>query len=140
MEKEKRRVFIADDEEVVLTSLKKLLVLKGFVVETCMDARQIINKIKAFKPDLILLDLLMPHIGGFEICEILNSDKETQGIPIIIVSVLGGYTDIKKAYQLGVIGYVAKPYDFEKLVEKINKAIVHKSGWPYHDHEPSSTS
>jgi DNA-binding response OmpR family regulator len=128
MDEVKKRVFIADDEEVVLDSLKKLLILAGFDVDVTMNAKDVVPMIKKFKPDLILLDLLMPHIGGFEICEMLNSDKETQKIPIIVISALGGYTDIKKAYQLGVIGYITKPYDFTKLVEKINKAIAYKEG------------
>lgn len=122
-----KRVFIADDDQAILASLKKMLELSGFQVETGLQAREIIPKVKLFKPHLILLDLLMPHLGGFEICEMLNSDQETQGIPVIIVSSLAGYTDIKKAYKLGVIGYVNKPYDFKKLLEEINKAIDYKN-------------
>lgn len=125
---EKKKVFIADDDQVVSESLKKLLVLSGYEVELCMDAREIISRIRKFKPHILLLDLLMPHIGGFEICETLNNDQETRGLPIIIVSALGGYTDIKRAYQLGVVGYVTKPYDFYDLVQKIEKAIIYKQG------------
>jgi len=123
MPEEKKRIFVADDDEVVLRSLKNLLVLAGFEVEACMDSREVISKIKIFKPQLILLDLLMPHLGGYEICDLLNKDNELMGIPIIIVSALGGYTDIKKAYQLGVVGYITKPYDFKELTDKINKMV-----------------
>ena len=120
---EKKKVFIADDDEAVLNSLKKMLDLSGFEVETAQDANQVLPKIKAFKPHILLLDLLMPHLGGFDICEMINKEKDIKGIPIIIISALRGYTDIKRAYQLGVIGYVTKPYDFNKLLDKINKAI-----------------
>lgn len=121
MPEEKKRIFLVDDDEVVLKSLTSLLFLSGFETGVCHDSREAIAKIKIFKPHLILLDLLMPHLGGYEICDLLNKDQELMSIPIIIVSALGGYTDIKKAYQLGVVGYITKPYDFKGLTDKINK-------------------
>ena len=125
---ETKRIFIADDDDVVLTSLKKLLDISGFEVSTTTNPKEVVSMIKAFKPHLILLDLLMPVIGGLEICEILNSDKETQSIPIIILSAVGNYTDIKHSYKLGVIGYITKPYEFPLLLKEIQKAIAFKEG------------
>jgi len=122
----KKKVFIADDDEPALISLKKLLSLSGFEVEGTSKPKEALAAIKSFKPDIILLDLLMPGLGGLEICVMLNEDKATQGIPIIAVSALGGYTDIKKAYKLGVVGYFTKPYDYEKLVEEMNKILARK--------------
>jgi DNA-binding response OmpR family regulator len=123
---EKKRIFIADDDEAGLASLRKMLELSGFLVESVKDAKYIREKIKAFSPHLLLLDLLMPHLGGLEVCSMLNNDRETAGIPIIIISGLGGYADIKNAYKLGVVGYVTKPYDFSELLKEINKAIISK--------------
>lgn len=122
----KKKIFIVDDDEAALISLKKLLLMSGFEVEATTNPREAASLIKAFNPHLILLDLLMPHLGGLEICEILNTDKMTQAIPVIIVSALGGYADIKKAFHLGVIGYITKPYDFSVLLKEINKALVYK--------------
>ena len=123
---EKKRILIADDDEVVLTSLKKLLVISGFEVNVTKNARDISSIVQSFKPQLILLDLLMPDLGGLEICDILNKDSQTQGIPIIILSAVGNYTDIRKAYKLGVIGYITKPYEFPQLLKEIQKAIDSK--------------
>ncbi len=123
---EKKRILIADDDAVVLTSLKKLLVISGFEVNVATSARDILSIVKSFKPQLILLDLLMPDLGGLEICDILNKDSQTQGIPIIILSAVGNYTDIRKAYKLGVIGYITKPYEFPQLLKGIQKAIDSK--------------
>jgi DNA-binding response OmpR family regulator len=125
---DKKKIFIADDEEAALTSLKKMLMLVGFEVDVMQDSKDFLSKIKLFKPDLILLDLRMPHFGGLEVCEILNADKDTQGIPIIIVSALAKEEDIKKAYLLGVVGYVTKPYDFQLLLKEINKTLSYKEG------------
>ncbi|MFQ5681100.1 MAG: PleD family two-component system response regulator [Candidatus Omnitrophota bacterium] len=122
----KKRVFIAEDDESGLLSLKKLLSLSGFEVEGTPHPKEVLSKIKSFKPDVILLDLLMPDLGGLEICQMLNDDKETVGIPIIVVSALAGYADIKQAYKLGVVGYVTKPYDYPNLIQEINKVIGYK--------------
>ncbi len=122
-----KRILIIDDEEDFARFIKKNLEQTGeFKSEMLNDTRDVLNRVKLFMPDLILLDLVMPDIGGLEVCEILNSDKGTQEIPIIIVSALGGYTDIKRAYKLGVIGYLTKPFDFTQLLEEIGKALSHK--------------
>lgn len=123
----KKRILIIDDDTVALNSLKELLALSGYAVDTIQETKgDIMHRIKASRPHLILLDLLMPHLGGFEVCELLNKDKETQGIPVVIVSALLKDADIKRAYLLGVIGYVSKPYDFSKLLQEINKALTYK--------------
>lgn len=125
---EKKKIFIADDDKVNLESLKKLLLLSGFDVDTADNPKAIVPKIKVFKPDLILLDLLMPNLGGLEVCEMLNNDRQTQDIPIIILSALTNPADIKKAYHLGVVGYLTKPYELDALLKEINKAITYKEG------------
>ncbi len=72
---DKKKIFIIDDDEIVLISLKKLLVFSGFEVEVNQDAKNVFAKIKAFRPNLIILDLVMPNLGGLEICQMLNDDK-----------------------------------------------------------------
>ncbi len=123
----KKRIFIADDDEAVLISLKNLLLLSDFEVRATSDARTIVASVKEFKPQVILLDLLMPDLGGFEVCELLEQDPMTKGIPIIVVSAIGYYKDIKeivrKKNPRGVVDCVAKPYNFKKLLAIIEKAM-----------------
>jgi len=124
-----KRILIIDDEEDFARFIKKDLEQTGEVkAEMLNDAKDVLKGVKLFMPDLILLDLVMPDIGGLEVCEILNNDKDTQEIPIIIVSALGGYTDIKRAYKLGVIGYLTKPFDFAQLLDEVRKALSRKEG------------
>jgi CheY-like chemotaxis protein len=125
---EKKKICVVDDDKVALSSLEKLLVLAGFEVDGVSCAKEAVDRIRVFKPQIILLDLLMPNLGGLEVCEILNADKETQNIPIIVTSALAGQVDIEKAYRLGVTGYFTKPYDFQKLLREINKTIAYKQG------------
>ena len=122
----KKKIFIADDREEVLSMLKELLTSKGFEVMVSKEPEQLLKLIKNFEPHLILLDLLMPDLDGFEICRMLNSDAEAQTIPIIIMSGLSDLVDIKRAYKLGVVGYLIKPFDLNTVVAEIQKAIANK--------------
>jgi len=121
-----KKVFIIDDDQVILTSLIKLLNNSGFQAGGITDPSIALATIKSFKPDVILLDLLMPKIGGFEVCDSLNKDIFARSIPVIVVSALGNIGDIKEAYKLGVDGYVTKPYEFSELLEVINKTLINK--------------
>lgn len=122
----KKKIFVADDREEVLSMLKDFLVSKSYEVLGSKDPKQLIKSIKNFKPDLILLDLLMPDLDGFEICRILNNDPEEQTIPIIIMSGLSDLVDIKRAYTLGVVGYLVKPFDLNIVAQEIEKALTNK--------------
>jgi len=120
---DKKKILIIDDDLQASESLKRLFVFSGYEVETVNKPKEALEKTKLFKPDLIILDLLMPGIGGFELCEIFNQDPLTSHIPIIVISALSGYTDIKKAYKLGVVGYITKPYDFPQLLKEVKKIL-----------------
>jgi len=122
----KKRIFVADDHEEVLSMLQESLTAKGFEVKISKDPKEMIKLIKIFQPHLILLDLRMPDLDGFEICQILNNGPETQGIPIIIMSGLSDPVDIKKAYKLGVVDYFTKPFGIDAIVAKIERAIANK--------------
>ncbi len=122
----KKRIFIADDQSEVLSLLKDFLTSNNFDVMTCKESKNVLRLIRSFKPHLILLDLLMPDLGGFEVCEILNNEPETRGIPIIVISGLSDPLDIKKAYKLGVVDYLVKPFSMDSMLKKINQSIANK--------------
>ena len=123
----KKKIFVADDQEEVLSMLKDFLTSQGYEVMGSKDPKQIVELIKKFNPDLILLDLLMPDLDGFEICRILNNDPEIQAIPIIVISGLSDLVDIKRVYQLGGVGYLIKPFDMKVALAEIEKAISNKA-------------
>ncbi len=122
----KKRILVVDDQEEVLSLLNDSLTGNGFEVKVCKEPKKVLSSTQSFKPDLILLDLLMPDLGGFEICEILNNDQSTHGIPIIIISGFGDLGDVKKAYKLGVVGYFVKPFALSDLSKEISKVIANK--------------
>lgn len=121
-----KKIFIVDDDEALLVSLKKLLTELGFEVGVTTNPKDAFLNIKIFQPDLILLDLLMPRLSGYEVLEFLNNDEETKGTPVIVVSALIKEVDKKRAYRLGVVSYITKPYDFQILMTEINRALSNK--------------
>ena len=124
---EKRRVMIVDDEEDFLRITKLNLEQTGkFEVLTLNGAKDIITMANIFKPDIILLDILMPTIGGIEACEMLNRDPIGKTIPIIILSALEKTADKLKAYKVGVVDYLVKPIETKVLISKIEKALQYK--------------
>ena len=124
---EKRRIMVVDDELDFLETVKAhLLRREEFEVMTLSTAKDIMHHVNEFKPDVILLDLLMPTIGGFEVCDMLNKDTITKKIPIIIISALNKYIDKRQAYKLGVVDYIVKPITPAEIVYKIEKALEYK--------------
>ncbi|MGB4521204.1 MAG: response regulator [Candidatus Omnitrophota bacterium] len=122
----KNKVLIIEDDLPALESLRSLLLTSGFEVEGNSTPKEIMKAVKSFAPDIILLDLLMPGLGGLEVCQMLNSDKQTRDIPIIVISAIANPADIKKAYGLGVVDYLTKPYIYSELENKIKKFIGYK--------------
>ncbi len=124
----KKKILIIDDEESFALLLKiRLESSADYEVMAASEAKDIINRVHVFKPDVILLDLLMPGIGGLDVCEMLNNDPVTAIIPIIVVSGLDKSTDKIKAFKFGITDYFVKPVDDTKLIEAIEKAIKSKS-------------
>ncbi len=121
---EKKRLLIIDDDKKFLEMIKSVIKQKGiYEVATTTRAKDIIDNIHDFQPHLILLDLVMPEVGGIEACEMLNKDALGRTIPVIVISGLGKDSDKLKAYKEGIVDYVTKPIKFDELFSKIEKAL-----------------
>ena len=119
---EKKKILVIDDEEGVLLAVKKNLEDR-YEVSTLLDAREVISQVNKLKPDLILLDILMPAIGGIEVCEMLSKDPIGKNIPIIVLSALEKTAAKLKEYKAGVVDYFIKPVDRNELITKIEKVL-----------------
>jgi len=123
----KRKVLIVDDEVDFLKITKLNLEETGkFEVMTSSNAKEIMSLLHNFRPEVILLDLLMPGIGGLEACDMLNNDSVGKGLPIIILSALDKDIDKLSAYKKGVVDYLTKPIEKDVLIAKIEKALEAK--------------
>ena len=124
----KKKVMVIDDEESLALMLKMRIEASGdYEVTVASEAKDIIKRMHEIKPDVILLDLLMPGLGGLDIADMLNHDPVGLSIPVIVVSGLDKSTDKLKAYKLGISDYLVKPVDDAKLMKAIEKAIHLKS-------------
>ena len=120
----KKKIMVVDDEEDFLEIVKLNLEKKDiYEVLTLSSAKDIIYELHRFKPDIILLDVLMPGIGGIDACSMLNKDPLGKNTPIIIVSALDKDQDKLKAYKMGVVDYLVKPVERSEVIAKIEKAL-----------------
>jgi CheY-like chemotaxis protein len=100
-----------------------ILTAEGFKVTTASDGVDGINKAKELIPDVILLDFVMPKMNGFQVCRILQKDDKLRQIPVILVTSKGDKVGDKFVNQLGVTGYITKPFQPEELVSKIHQTL-----------------
>ena len=110
-----KKVLLADDEEDIRVVVKMFLESKGFEVETAYDGLDAIDKAKSFLPNVIVLDIMMPLLDGFEVCHRLKSENDTAHIPILMLSAAAHAESVQKALDAGAVGYVMKPFEPDHL-------------------------
>jgi len=121
------RILAVDDEEdtrlLVSTCLKKA----GFEVRTVAAGREALARVDYFKPDLVLLDIVMPDMNGFEVCRQLRSKPVTANVPVIMLTVKSSAEYVKKAVSLKINGYIVKPFNPDTLVARIRRTLQSKA-------------
>lgn len=113
------KILIVDDVMSNVLLLKVLLTNEKFAIATASNGHQALEQTKKEKPDLILLDVMMPDMNGFEVAQRLKADPETAGIPIIFLTALNSTTDIVKGFQVGASDFVSKPFNKEELIIRV---------------------
>ncbi|HUX00048.1 MAG: response regulator [Phycisphaerae bacterium] len=116
-------VLIADDNEQNVELLQAYLEELGCRVLAAHDGQQTLEAVKAGKPDLILLDIMMPKVSGFEICRKLKGDPETASIPICIVTALTEVGDIERAVEAGTDDFLSKPINRWELLTRVRSLL-----------------
>lgn len=116
---DKKTVLIIDDSNTNVVLLEAILSTKGYRAITALSVKEAMTILQKTRPDLILLDLLMPEISGFDFLEKVRLQNELNDIPVIVVSALTDEANIKKTRNLGAIEFIEKPVDINGLVEKV---------------------
>ena len=118
------KVLIVEDDRYISKMYQLKLSLDGMEVQVADNGRIGVEKVKEFKPDIILLDVLMPELDGYEVLKIIKGEPESKDIPVLILSNLGQEDHIQKGMQLGATGYIVKSqYTPSKVVEKIKQVL-----------------
>ena len=114
------KILIVDDVQLNLDLMKEILSGKGYQIATAINGKSAIAKAKAHKFDLILLDVILPDIDGFEVCSHLKSSSQTQDIPIIFLTAKKEKDSIIQGFNLGAVDYIPKPFSKEELLARVN--------------------
>ena len=118
------KILIAEDDQFILKAMTTKLTKEGYEVKIAVDGVQLMDLLKSYIPDLIILDLLMPKKDGFEVIKEVKEDPKLKNIPILIASNLGQSSDIQQVLNLGATDYIIKSeFTLESLVQKIKNII-----------------
>lgn len=121
---EKRKILVIDDEPDLLTLVKARLDKEGFETLVAPGGKEGIDDAFKFKPDLILLDIMMPDINGFQVLKELKLKEETKNIPVVAFTALAEEDNVKSAKRLGAVGYVVKPFEFKDLLATVKQCLT----------------
>ncbi|HYM10227.1 MAG TPA: response regulator [Bryobacterales bacterium] len=118
-----KKVLVCDDELHILESVTYVVREEGYAVVTAEDGEQALRVAQAEKPDLMLLDVMMPKKNGFEVCGALKADPLTHGIYIILLTSMGQERDAEQGYQSGADEYMTKPFSPRSLRKKLHELL-----------------
>ena len=119
-------IFVVEDEKPILTLLTYNLQKEGYKVSSSSNGEEALSSIKEKKPDLVLLDWMLPDLSGIKICQYLKQDEKVKNIPIIMLTAKGEEEDKVKGLESGVDDYITKPFGFNELMARI-KALLRRS-------------
>jgi CheY-like chemotaxis protein len=123
MTQSKRRILIADDNEPNVELLQAYLDGVDCDVAVAVDGRDALDKVASFSPDLILLDVMMPKLSGFEVCTHLKNDPATRGIMVLMVTALNELGDIERAVDAGTDDFLSKPVNKLELLKRVENML-----------------
>jgi CheY-like chemotaxis protein len=117
-------ILIVEDDPKSMTLTKDLLKISGYETIQAIDGKQGVELAKAAKPDLILMDIMMPKMDGYAACHEIKADPATKNIPIVMLTAVGYDLNRKLAKQYGANGYVTKPFDRQQLIDAISPLLA----------------
>jgi DNA-binding response OmpR family regulator len=123
MAQSKSRILIVDDEMDLVSVLRMGLEIEGFEVIEAMDGEEGLRRARQDRPDLMVLDLMLPKMDGYKVCRALKFDERFRNLPILILSARSGDADRKLALEMGADQFVTKPYEMADLVSKIRQHL-----------------
>jgi DNA-binding response OmpR family regulator len=124
-----KEILIVDDEPSIIVPIQFLMEQQGYNVMVAENGESALDIIYKYKPDLILLDIMLPRIDGYEVCEIVRLDPRYRDIKIIFLTAKGREVEIAKGLALGADAYIIKPFSNTELVAKVKEllAITHET-------------
>ena len=120
----KQKILIVEDEESLLKLESILLTSKGYDVRGVANGQEALDAIAEEKPDLVLLDIMLPEIDGFEVCQRIKEDPETKNIPVIMLTAKKSREDMARGEKVGADWYITKPFKSVMVIETIQRFLT----------------
>ncbi len=118
-----KTVLIVDDEEYIVTSLEYVMKSAGYEVAVAYDGEQAMERVKEIVPDLLILDVMMPKLGGFEVCEKIRANPLWKSIRIIMLTAKGRDSEREKGISLGADAYLTKPFSTRDILKRVMELL-----------------
>jgi DNA-binding response OmpR family regulator len=118
-----KKVLIADDEPNIVVSLEFLMKQKGYLVKVVTNGEEVLRAVEEFGPDLILLDVMMPRMSGYDVCQKVRENPAWAGIGIIMLSAKGRDVEVNKGMAVGANAYVTKPFSTKDLIAQVAQML-----------------
>ena len=118
-----KKVLLVDDQNTVLMMERMMLKQAGYTIATAKNGAEAIAKAMSERPDLILLDVIMPDMDGFAVCRALRAHQDTKDVPIIMCTTRGEATNVQTGYDAGCNEYVTKPFNSVDLLAKVQRYL-----------------
>lgn len=116
----KKKILVVDDDPYILMSLEFLMKKNGYDVLVARNGTEAMNILREFLPDIVLLDIMMPDVNGYDICKYIRSVKKLDHTKVVFLSAKSTDADIKKGLDLGAVLYISKPFSTRNLVKQLN--------------------
>ncbi len=119
----RNRILVVEDEESLLKLESILLSSKGYSVTGVMDGRSALEEVRANKPDLVILDIMLPEIDGFEVCRQIKEDPSLRHIPVLMLTAKKTSQDMARGEQVGCDAYITKPFKSAKVLDMVQELL-----------------
>lgn len=119
----KRRVLVVEDEDNIAIALDYLMTREGYEHDRVANGAEALGRIRATHPDLVLLDVMLPEVSGYEICQGVRLDPSLADVKILMMTARGSSIERKKGLALGADGFISKPFELKELREEVRRLI-----------------
>lgn len=120
------KILVCDDERYIVRLIQVNLEKQGYQVVTAFDGKEGLEKVKSEKPNLVVLDVMMPYMDGFEVLKHLKRDAETESLPVIMLTAKAQDRDVFEGYSYGADMYLTKPFNPQELISFVKRIISNK--------------
>ena len=117
------KILLVDDEPNILVPLEFLMTQQGYTVEKATNGQEALSKMTVFRPDLVILDVMMPGIDGFEVARRIRQNENLDNTRIIFLTAKGSQADRRQGYSMGGEVYISKPFDNDELVNTVSEVL-----------------